>query len=342
MTQSQRLAIEVLRSWRGKRSAADLSRRLGAASNQVSRWESGHAVFRWKDLMHVARGLKIPVSRRFHDNLSFEGSPEDFRRIVGFFYGQRSLADLAKKLKISRPTLSKWMSGAASPPAYVVFEIVSRSAFSRQSLCLTLVPEDAQTEGLRSALSRDRKQTSVSLQQPWMIALLCLLTTEEFAKQGDELPIFLQKNLGFRRNQIEAVLRELLARGVLDRTGPNGAYVVNEEGHVDISPQKEKLREFLSFWNHYAMTVANGPDFAPTKNKAGYTVFTVHKDDLPKAHEIFVNAFRQLNELADSRRGTEVFVYTSILADVKTPTLGQTQSGLDGSWTSIPENLPRT
>lgn len=118
MRDYSRLASELLRALRGRRSQAQLSRRLGYASNVVFDWESGRRAPTAAKALLLARRTGVDVNRALQTFLraSVPAAPrtklESSRGVVLLMRelrGRQQIADLARAMHRSRFSVSRWL-----------------------------------------------------------------------------------------------------------------------------------------------------------------------------------------------------------------------------------------
>ncbi len=123
LVEYERLARELLRALRGKRSQTQLSRRLGYRSNVCHAWETGKRYPTAAETLRVAEKVGVElreVFRRFEhgEPAWLEGEPASPAAIAAFLRAQRgttTVVELARTSGRSRFAVARWLEGTAQP-----------------------------------------------------------------------------------------------------------------------------------------------------------------------------------------------------------------------------------
>src|SRR5687768_17558011 len=119
----EKVARELVRAVRGKRSQTAVNRKLGYGFNQVSRWETGRTTISWPAFVKLSAACKVDVAAAARDLFSTSARAEE---IVAFFAADAKQTDIAKKLGVSRFTLRRWLASEAAPPLAAILSLVHR------------------------------------------------------------------------------------------------------------------------------------------------------------------------------------------------------------------------
>src|SRR5262245_30350786 len=124
------LSRELLRALRGRRSQAQLSRRLGYASNVVFDWESGRRAPTAAAALLLARRTGVDVPRVLQTFLRSPArsrgrleTPRGVRDLMLELRGKLQIAELARAIGCSRFAVSRWLQGSTQPklPDFLAF-----------------------------------------------------------------------------------------------------------------------------------------------------------------------------------------------------------------------------
>ncbi|MCO5143861.1 MAG: helix-turn-helix domain-containing protein [Oligoflexia bacterium] len=105
----------LIKSLRGKRTAAQMSRVLGYSSNQVNRWESSHSLITWESLIDFCIKRDVDVKKNLYAAFAYTGKVESVKDIILFFTGKKLNKEIAETLGISTSTISNWINGKTPP-----------------------------------------------------------------------------------------------------------------------------------------------------------------------------------------------------------------------------------
>jgi transcriptional regulator with XRE-family HTH domain len=123
-TDTERLARELVRQLRGKRSQLALSKHLGYASNVCQTWELGKRYPKASDFLLLAHKSRVPLAsaiggflqhRAHWSQLSGVTSPRAVQALVRDLRGDRRIRELSASAGAGRATLSRWLSGSGEP-----------------------------------------------------------------------------------------------------------------------------------------------------------------------------------------------------------------------------------
>src|SRR5262245_51317701 len=117
------IASQLIRAFRGRRSQAQLSRRLGYASNVVFDWEARRRFPTAANALRAARRTGIDVRAALERFLPGHGfphqvdpaSPRGVVLLLESVRGTQQLAALAQATGASRFAIGRWLSGRTEP-----------------------------------------------------------------------------------------------------------------------------------------------------------------------------------------------------------------------------------
>src|SRR5210317_1938034 len=92
------IASEIIRSLRGDLSQEQLNRKLGFKTNQVYRWEKGHAKVDWEDFILLSQKLKLDLDLLLRSYFRFNGSARDIKVLFEHLFAGQSIARISKRV----------------------------------------------------------------------------------------------------------------------------------------------------------------------------------------------------------------------------------------------------
>jgi transcriptional regulator with XRE-family HTH domain len=212
-------AAELVRAARGHRSQVALSRRLGYRGNPVCRWETGRRAPTAAEalrLLHLT-GHDVTGALAAVRGPALGAPPLDDMAVASWLRSidtHRTHAELAAALGLSRPTVSRWMSGASRPRLPSFLHLVAELTGHVTELVERLV-------GMRSVPSllplHDALQEArvAFLAEPASVVVRWMVATEAYDRLPQHLPGWLGEQLDIDAATEERCLTLLVDAGVL-------------------------------------------------------------------------------------------------------------------------------
>jgi hypothetical protein len=315
---ASRVAGELLRALRGRRSKPGFSRRLGYASNIAQRWEAGIS---WpaapRFFAHCERlGLDVraAVSRFLRRDPPFLrqpglASPEGVGALLSDLRGKAPIQELVERSGYNRFSVSRWLKGSASPRLPELLCLVEACTrrlpdFVAELVDPELVPSLAQQW---RALQRAREGVYT---RPWSHAVLRALELQAPPGAAAQLA-FVAGRTGLTPEHVASELAFLHATGQVAKTRrgyrPRGQHVVDTGGRA------ERALQLKLSWSRLALErLAAG---AP--GHVGYSLFAVSRADLRRIRQLQLEYVRALSAIvAGSREPECVALYAAQLLDL--------------------------
>ena len=304
------LSTELLRALRGKRSQAQLSRRLGFASNVVFDWESGRRQPTAAKALFLARRAGVDLPRAASTFL--RGAPPaklDSARGVMLLMrelrGTRSIAELAKALGRSRFVVSRWLQGATEPKLADFLAFVEHTTLRLLDFLATLV-DVAALPSVRVQWRELSLARQLAYDVPWSHAVLRVLELEEYGRLPRHLPGWIADRLGISASE-EARCLELLERsGQIHRE--RGRWQLAQVSTVDTRADPARSRELRAFWARTATErFAAGAD-----GEFAFNLFGVSGVDLERIRQLQRAYFSELRGIVARSEPTERVVLLNL------------------------------
>lgn len=295
----------VLRSMRGKRSQAQISRQLGYSFNQVYRWESGRTGVSWCEFLDFAEVCRVDVRAKLNDCFRFDRDSRNTTDLVNFLLGNARASVLAKQLQVSKFKLEKWRSGALVPRLEDVLMMVEYSS----GLAVTLVEHFAgktmPAKYLQSGQTSGAKGLIATYPMCAMIDLLFL--DQEYQKLPRHVDGYVARKVGITIAQEKKILQAMEAQGLLQ--WQNEKYVFPTENfriHTR-TPNFADHKNIISYWLSRAMLilerqhVAGG--FDDSVSLMSYKVFRVSEEGFKKINERYREFYHEIGRLIREDEG---------------------------------------
>lgn len=314
----ERVARELVRALRGKRSCAELSRRAGYRSNIVQRWESGRSWPTVGDYLRLHRRFRRKgswIERFFHAEPAWAAeldasSPEAVAAFLRALRGKTTLLRIAELSGRNRYSVARWMDGSTEPRLPDFLRLVQ--ACSRRLVDLVAALEDPeQIPSLRARWEHQQLSRKAAYELPWSHAVLRALELSDCPREREPQELFLTRKLGIERVRVKEALDMLLATSQVKRVGSGFAPRVVES--IDVGADPERAHALRVAWTRTALERLE-------RKKSGkfvWTVFAVSKEDLARMHALHLSYLRAMQQLfASSTRHDCVGLYCAQLLDL--------------------------
>jgi len=317
---AERLSAELIRALRGRRSAAELSRRLGYGSNIVRRWEAGECfptasafLTAHARLRPQALGALPQFLRRTPDWLDAR-EPFCAPQIAAFLRdlrGKTPILVLAERTGLNRYSIGRWLKGTAQPKLPELLCLVEASTLRVLDFVATLT-DPSRIAALTEPWKKLSHARQVAYEVPWSHAVLRGLELQEYrrapAARGNAL---LAARLGIAVAEVERGLTALAQGGQIRRH--RGKWQVERVLAVDTSADPLRSRALKHAW----IEVAAERMGAGVPGSYGYSVFAVSRQDLRRLGELHLQYVRAMQSLiAQSTPAECVGLYCAQLIDL--------------------------
>ncbi len=214
----ERLAAELLRGLRGKRSQQALCRRLGTRSNVVHQWERGHSFPTASRALEVAGrvGVDVPAAfREFYrtpprwlDELA-PTSPAGVAAFLSDLRGQTSVVELARYSGKSRFAVARFLSGDAEPRLPDFLRLIEASSLRLLDFVEQLV-DPRVLPSVRGDWERLTAARRLAYDEPWSQAVLRALELSSYAALPEHEAGWIARRIGITPEE-EAICIERLS-----------------------------------------------------------------------------------------------------------------------------------
>jgi transcriptional regulator with XRE-family HTH domain len=246
----EKLASELVRALRGKRSQLAFSRRLGYQSNVVGTWEAGR---RWPDASEALRAasvagvdLRAAFARYYRTPPAWvvevePTSPVFVARFLEAERGRTPVTTVAARASLNRFSVSRWLAGSCEPRLPDFLRLVDATSLRLADFLAALV-DPSEMPSLAADWERREAQRSLAIEQPWSQAVLRLLELPD--RPGDLDGI--AARLGLDRTTTRRCLQGLERTGQAARTG--GGWHATGVSSLDTRRDEATARRLKFFW----------------------------------------------------------------------------------------------
>jgi transcriptional regulator with XRE-family HTH domain len=296
----EKLARDVLRALRGKRSQVAFSRRLGYSTNVAYGWESGRRFPTAAEAFRAASRVGVDVRKAVAPFLQ-QRAPEELERedptssafvaaLLRAVRGSGSMQDLANRAGLGRSAVSRILGGQTEPrlPAFFrLIDVATRrlldllAGFVDVSALPAAEGEWARLEALRR-LAHDNPLTEVVPR---------FLELEQYAALPRHEPGWIAERLGIDPRDEQRTLRDLRAAGIAKKRG--GKWVLDRQRSVDTGRDPRTAARLRKHWTDFASArIAPG-----SEGLFSYLVFGADDATLAAMQELRLRYFRELRAL---------------------------------------------
>jgi len=314
-----KLASELLKALRGRRSQSAFSRWLGYSSNVQYLWESGRAYPRAARFFEIAARTGRPASgalQQLYPRLPAGLAGADLSTRAGIaalladLKGTRSVLELARTARLSRFSLARWVAGAAEPRLPDFLRLLDAMSLRLLDFLSGLV-DPAELPSAAQGWRRLEAARRAAYDSPWSHAVLRALELSAYRDLPEHVPGWLAARIGLTLAQEEESLKLLRDTGQIRRR--RGRFEVLESGLVDTRPDPDAARRLREFW---AVQAAERVRAQPSAAFA-YNLFTVSSADLERIRALHRAYFRELRAIvAQSEPAETLALVTMSLAEL--------------------------
>lgn len=312
----RRIARELLRAIRGKRSQVALARRLGYRGNPITDWERGVRHPTAKEVLRVASTCRLPVQRAFVELVPLEppttgnstrkasGREWQIHPWLTALRGSLSNTEMAQRLGVSRYTVSRWCSGDTDIKLYELLQCIDALTGRVHDWVAALVPIE-RVPSLLLQFERATAARNVAVEQPWTEAILRVLETRRYRQQPTVAHAALAATLGISEDRLQLALDGLVRAAVISRQLDSKTgelhYEVLRELSVDTRTQPNAIRALQQHWLEVALERSRRGE----RDWFAYNVFSCSEADLPRVRDCLKRGFRESRSIVAASSPSE-------------------------------------
>jgi transcriptional regulator with XRE-family HTH domain len=319
-----RIAAELLRALRGKRSQEAFARRLGVRSHAIYTWESARNFPTAARALRAASRSGVDVGgavERFYRRApawleeTDLTTPAGVARLLDDLRGASSIVAVARAVGCSRFAVARWLKGEAQPRLPEFLRLIEGTSLRLLDFLACLV--DPETLPSIAAAYRDLEATRrAAYDAPWSHAVLRALELRDYRVLRAHEPGWLAARLGLPLEEEARSLDLLLRSGQVVREA-GGLYAPARVSTVDTRRDPEAARRLRVFWSR-AATERIERAGERQQIAAAYNLFGVSRADLQRLRELQRAYFRQMRAIIAESEPVE----TVVLANMQLIELG--------------------
>lgn len=315
----ERLAVELLRALRGRRSRPGFSRHLGYRSNIAQRWETQLCWPTASGFFALCERLRIDVSSIVRTFLRMDPAwlstahleqKSGVGELLSELRGRTPIKTLAELTGHSRFSISRWLRGTAEPSLPELLRFIDAS--TRRLLdFIALIVDPSTLPTIASDWQNVLVAREGAYSQPLSHAVLRALELDAYKRVRTGKLDYLARKLGVSQDELVPALAFLVQTGQVRKT--RRGYRVQRVLAVDTGADPARARALKVLWTKHAVDrlERNVPA------TFGYSLFAISKRDLQRLREIQLAYVREMQSvIAQSARSECVGLYCFQLFDL--------------------------
>lgn len=310
------IAAQLLRALRGTRSQLAFSRHLGYRCNVLYTWESGR---RWPTLSTVVRAAlksRVDVAANLRHFVGTQpewlttniADASNWAALLDELRGSTPVAELARRMRVNRVSVSRWLRGTAEPRLPEFLQLVDVAAGRLLDFLAIFVPPQ-QLPACEQAWSELEAQRQVAYGLPWSHAVLRLLETRAYKEADAPDAAWMAGRLGIESDEVSVCVRALQRSGLIAKR--RGRWVISQVLTVDTRRNPEAGILLKRHWAEVAL--ARLPGLEPNRNDMfSYNLFTVSEADWQHIRERHIAYYQELRGIIAKSQPSERVVLLNL------------------------------
>jgi transcriptional regulator with XRE-family HTH domain len=249
-----RLAAELLRGLRGKRSQQALCRRLGAKSNVVHQWERGHSFPTASRTLEVAARVGVDVPAAFREfyrtaprwlDEHDPATPAGVAAFLSDLRGSTSVVELSRYSGKSRFAVARFLSGDAEPRLPDFLRLIEAASLR----LLDFIEQLTDPRGLPSVRQTWEQLTAarrLAYEEPWSQAVLRALELSSYAALAKHDTGWIARRIGISVEEETQCLKRLKDSGQIVWSGSH--WKIQNVMALDTRRDPDAARRLRAWW----------------------------------------------------------------------------------------------
>lgn len=308
------LGAELIRALRGKRSQMALSRRLGYKTNVLYLWEAQKGAPTGVGFLRLCERVGVDVRQALEQ---FYREPPRWLReqepvsvsgvaaLLDDLRGATTLVETARKLRVSRFALARWLKGEAEPRLPDFLELIEVTSLRLLDFVALLVsPERIPCLGERwQGLQLARR---AAYERPWSHAILRALELEQYRALPRHESGWLARTLGLPLEEELECLALLESTGQIERE--QGKWRPLQVRTLDTRKDPEAARQLKAWW----AKVGSDRFKANAEGVFSYNLFGVSLADYQRIEALQRAYFRELRIIVAESQPVETVAVVNL------------------------------
>lgn len=310
----EKMACELLRALRGRRSQVAFSRRLGYKSNVSYLWESGRswptAAVTMRAAERVGIDAKAAVGKFYRSPPAWLAqadmrSPEAAAHLLNDLRGNATIVDLAARCERSRFAVARWLKSDSEPRLPDFLRLIEATS-SRLLDFLACFIDPEQLPSVRAAWRQLQAARTMVSDLPWSPAVLLILQVEAYRQLPAHEPGWIADRLGIPLSVEEECVRVLAATGQIRRV--RGRWDVVRVQTIDTRSDPGAGLRLKSWWSQVGIDRLR----AESPGLFSFNVFSVSEADLARLEEMHRAYYRAMRAVIAASEPAERVVVANL------------------------------
>ncbi len=303
----ERLASDLIRHLRGKRSQVAFSRRLGYRGNVAYPWETGRRFPEASAFFRAAQrlGRDVPTGLQcFLGDPSASGIPGDPGSVAVLLEkmrGELPVVTVAELVHVDRSTAARWLKGKTEPRLPALLAWVEATTH-RLLEFIELYVNPAELPAARGAYRTMVLQRELAYELPWSHAVLRALELREYRALPRHRPGFIASVTGMPAALEEHCLRQLAAAGQIRRS--RGRWATCNVMTVDTRADAARNRAVKAHWARVGeeRLVASQTSH---RSLFSYNLFAVSREDFEQIRQLHIDYYERVRAVVAASTGAD-------------------------------------
>lgn len=282
MIDFQKMTQELVRCARGSLTQSQLDQLLDLGQKKCSKWETGVHQIRWQEFATLCDVRELQAAKALDSLFAFRGDIQDTSQVMTALTAKYNLDQVAKTLKKSRPTLSRWLNGSIDPPLACILHLFSMHGVLIQFFDLTF--------GERISMPQIRKLEqfldhflTFQAKYPEAPLLLTIMESKSFLELKHYTRGWIASKIGVSPAREEILLKEMVQAKLIARTETSYVpLILVSDSSWSSAFSFEANKKMRNYWIHEASRLLSQSTFEDTKCRGGYLMYAVCEEDYNK------------------------------------------------------------
>lgn len=307
-----RIASELVRALRGRRTQVHLSRRLGYRSNALQTWEAGAAFPPASRAFVLAECVGVDLRAgllRFYRELPPPlvadplTTPAGISALIRELKGTTRIGALTEASGLSRFSISRWLAGKGQPNLPDLLCFVEHASLRLPDF-VALLTDPAQLPTMAGTWRQLQAARALGYERPGAHAVLRALETRAYEESPGVATI--ARLTGMPPAQVEEDLALLFASDQVYRQG--GRYLPGPVQAVDFRREPAQAQGVKAYWARLAAERAANQ----RPGLCAFNVFAVSRADLSRLVELQRAYLREMRTIIAKSQPSEVVALSNI------------------------------
>lgn len=309
------VARQFLIALRGKRSQVAWSRRLGYRSNVAYTWESGRRYPTASETFRACgrAGLDVRAClERFyghetrpwldeHDDLA---TVEATSALMRDLQGRTTITDLARRAKLSRYSVTRWLSGQTQPRLPDFLTLIEASSLRLVDFLISFVPPE-ELPAIQDLYRRLEARRQGAGRFPWTQAVMRALDVTDYLALPEHDDAWVAQRLSLPLEEVQACMEHLQLTGQIER----------RDGLFQPAPIAVDTRTASSIGRvlkaHWAKVGVERIE-AGAPGQFSYNVFNCSHEDFERIRELHLGYYRAMRQIIAASTPEEHVVVANV------------------------------